>query len=216
MLEDAARDLDVRRLLAAADVVRLAGASLPQRQLDPGAVVLDEEPVAHLRAVAVERQRLAVERVREEERQQLLRVLVRPVGVRAARDQRVDAVRPHRAEHLQVAARPSPREYGLDGRSGSSSRDDTPSGRRRRPRPSRRGGAGSSVARVVEQHLRARDVRLDELGRAEDRAVDVRLGGEVDDRVAAGGGLRDGLRVADVADDELGADVPSRFAGLPE
>ena len=59
------------------------------------------------------------------------------------------------------------------------------------------------VARVLEQDLRAGDVRLDEVGRPEDRAVDVRLGGEVDDRVAARGRLGDGLGVADVADDEL-------------
>ena len=39
------------------------------------------------------------------------------------------------------------------------------------------------MARVVEQHLRAENVGEDELGRAEDRAVDVRLGSEVDDRL---------------------------------
>ena len=59
------------------------------------------------------------------------------------------------------------------------------------------------VANVVEQHLRAGDIRLDELGRAEDRAVDMRLGREVDDRVAARGRLGHGIRVADVADEEL-------------
>jgi hypothetical protein len=43
----------------------------------------------------------------------------------------------------------------------------------------------------------------------------VRLGGEVDDRVAGRRSVPDGIRVADVADDELDP-VPSRFAGLPE
>ncbi len=37
----------------------------------------------------------------------------------------------------------------------------------------------------------------------EDRAVDVRLGGEVDDRGTAFSGLRDRFRVGDVASDEL-------------
>ena len=46
-------------------------------------------------------------------------------------------------------------------------------------------------------------VRLDELGGAEDRTVDVCLGGEVDDRLAPGGRLCDRVGVADVADDEL-------------
>ena len=45
---------------------------------------------------------------------------------------------------------------------------------------------------------------MDELLRAEDRAVDVRLRGEVDDGLAALRGALDGLRVGDVADDEVG------------
>ena len=55
------------------------------------------------------------------------------------------------------------------------------------------------LSRVVEQHLRAEHVGEDELGRAEDRTVDVRLGREVDDRVAAVGRARDGVRVGDVS-----------------
>src|SRR4051812_46507451 len=55
-LEDAARDLAVLDLLAAADVVDLSRLALAERQLDPGAVILDVEPVPHLLAVAVERQ----------------------------------------------------------------------------------------------------------------------------------------------------------------
>ena len=55
------------------------------------------------------------------------------------------------------------------------------------------------LPRPLEQHVRAVDVRLDELGGAEDRAVDVRLGGEVDDRLAALGRSRDRGRVGDVA-----------------
>ena len=48
---------------------------------------------------------------------------------------------------------------------------------------------------------------MDELLRAEDRAVDVGLGGEVDDRVAARGGALDGVGIGDVADDELVLDA---------
>ena len=58
-------DLDVLALLAAADVVGLARRALAQHELDPGAVILDVEPVADLAAVAVDRQRLALERVRD-------------------------------------------------------------------------------------------------------------------------------------------------------
>ena len=152
--------------------------------------------------VAVHGQRLAVERVGDEERQQLLRVLERAVRVRPARDQRVDAVGAYRSEHLEVAARLG---GGVRARrakwivlDGGLALGDVPVHLVRRdvhePDPRRRG--------MVEQHLRAGDVRLDELGRPENRAVDVRLGGEVDDRVAAGGRLRDRGRRR-VADDEL-------------
>ena len=61
--------------------------------------------------------------------------------------------------------------------------------------------------RVVEQHLGAEDVGEDEFGRPEDRAVDVGLGREVDDRVAAGRGRRDCLGVGDVALVELVLDA---------
>src|SRR5581483_9244474 len=121
----------------------------------------------------------------------------------AAGDRRVHAVRPHRREHLQVAA-----------------------GLRRRVRARRpervvllaRDAFGHVAVDLVrryldeadarlpseaEQLVRADDVGLDELGRAQDRAVDVRLRGEVDDGAGPGRGGSDGSEVADVALDEL-------------
>ena len=62
------------------------GAPLREHEQDAGAVVLDVEPVAHVAAVAVDRQRLALERVQDHERDQLLGELVRAVVVRAVRD----------------------------------------------------------------------------------------------------------------------------------
>ena len=52
---------------------------------------------------------------------------------------------------------------------------------------------------MVEQHLRPEHVGEDELGRSHDRPVDVRLGGEVDDRVDAVGGPCDRSGIGDVA-----------------
>ena len=63
--------------------------------------------------------------------------------------------------------------------------------------------ADAAMARVVEQNLGAEDVGEDELGRAHDRAVDVRLGGEIDDRVGAVGRARDSVGVGDVALEEV-------------
>src|SRR5262245_50241635 len=54
-----------------------------------------------------------------------------------------------------------------------------------------------------EQHERAVDVRLDELRGAEDRAVDMGLGGEVHDRFTALGGHCHGVGVRDVALEQL-------------
>ena len=50
-------DLDVRQRPVAADVVDLAVAALLQHRQNAAAVVFDVQPVAHLHAVAVDRQR---------------------------------------------------------------------------------------------------------------------------------------------------------------
>jgi hypothetical protein len=52
---------------------------------------------------------------------------------------------------------------------------------------------------MLEQHLRAAELRPPEVLGAQDRPVDVRLGGEVDDRVAALGRDRDVRGLGDVA-----------------
>ena len=83
--------LDVRKLVGPADVVGLARHPALEDDVDRRGEVLDEEPVAHLRAVAVDRDRVAVERVEDGQRDQLLRVLARPVVVGGADDQRVGA-----------------------------------------------------------------------------------------------------------------------------
>ena len=76
----------VGRLVAGADVVDLAGRALVEHEVDAGAVVVDVEPVALVEAVAVERDRAAVEQVGGEQRDGLLGVLVRPEVVGAAGD----------------------------------------------------------------------------------------------------------------------------------
>ncbi len=67
--------------------------------------------------------------------------------------------------------------------------------------------AEAVLPRVVEQHLGAEHVGEDELGGPEDRAVDVGLGREVDDRLAARRGRRDRVGVGDVALVELVLDA---------
>src|SRR5437899_8588059 len=104
-LEDAGGEVPVLDLLTATDVVDPTGLALVQDELDPGAVVLNVEPIACLATVAVDGERLAVQGVRDEKRDDLLGVLVRAVGVRASSDRGVDAVGSNGGEYLQVAAR---------------------------------------------------------------------------------------------------------------
>ena len=104
-------DLEVLALVRAADVVRLPRPAALEHAVDAAAEVLDEEPVAHLAPVAVDRKRVAVQRVQDHQRNQLLGVLARPVVVRAAADHRLDAVGVCVGRHEQVAG-------GLGGRVG--------------------------------------------------------------------------------------------------
>ena len=77
--------------------------------------------------------------------------------------------------------------------------------------------ADAGVARRLQQHEGAEDVGEDELAGRLDRAVDVGLGGEVDDGVAACDGFGDDAGIGDVALDELEAlsVKPSRFSRRP-
>ena len=146
---EAIDDLEVGALVVPADVVfRLPAGPRSSAEEDAGAVVVDVEPVAHVAAVAVDRQRLALDGVQDHQRDQLLGELVRAVVVRAvgdaasaartSRDRRAPGGRrrPWTPRRASWAHRPCPP------RSSPSARAS------RTPRPSRRGGSGSA-ARVA-------------------------------------------------------------------
>ena len=205
-LEDPVRHLEVLVILAP-DVVDLARRALVQDELDPGAVILGVQPFTYLLPVAVHGQRLAFDGVGDEQRHELLRVLVRAVRVGAARDRGVDAVGAHIGEHLQIATC-----LGRAVRAGRQQRivlDCTAAARE--VAVDLVGGdlhvACAGLARPFEQTDGAEHVGPHELLGAEDRPVDMRLGGEVHDRLTSGARLGDGRRVGDVADDELVLDA---------
>ena len=187
---------------------------LPREQhpLDRPAVVLDVEPVAHVEPVAVDRQRLALERVHQHERDQLLGKLERPVVVRAvARRDRQPVgvvVGPN-----QVVGRGLARRVRRVGRVGGVLAE-----RRDRPAPSEpytssvetwwnRTSARPSplvqpdAPRRLQQRVGPDHVGVDEGVGAVDRAVHVRFGREVHDRshVVLPEQARRELVVADVA-----------------
>ena len=68
------------------------GFAFVEDEVERLAVILDEEPVARLPAVAVERERLVLQRVGREERDELLDVLARADVVRGPGDDDRQAV----------------------------------------------------------------------------------------------------------------------------
>ena len=197
--------IEVGLLAAAAEVVDLAGLSGAPRGFDAGAVVEHVNPVANLLPVAVHRHLFVPHDVGDEQRDQLLGELIRPVVVGTARDDRrhVEGVLIRLHEHVRT---------GLRGRIGAVRMERRFFGE----------GAGVAEAAVhfvrrdlhvflhvefaggVEQDLRADHVRAKERTRILDAAIDVALRREVDHvRDAHLHGGADLLAVRDVALDEL-------------
>ena len=84
--QDHVGHIDVARLAARAQVIDLAGKAPMQHDIDPLTVVLDVLIVAHLPAIAIDRQRYVVDGVRDKQRHHLFRVLVRADVVGAPRN----------------------------------------------------------------------------------------------------------------------------------
>ena len=74
-------DFDVGLLVVSADVVYLADSAVLENEIDRSAVILNIEPVSYVQSLAVNRQRLVRLGIRDHERDQLLRELVRTVVV---------------------------------------------------------------------------------------------------------------------------------------
>ncbi len=80
-LDEPFGDLEVGARIAAAEVVDVHRVAMFEDVQDAARVILDVKPVANLTAVAVERHRFAVDQIGDEERDQLLGILVRAVSV---------------------------------------------------------------------------------------------------------------------------------------
>ena len=85
-VDEHADDVDVLPLVEAADVVGVGRLALVEDEVDGACVVLDVEPVAHVLALAVDGQRLAVADVVDEEGNQFLGELIGAVVVGAVGD----------------------------------------------------------------------------------------------------------------------------------
>ena len=65
-------DIDVVAQILARDVVGFARLALVQRRIDPGHMIMDKEPVAHLLAITIDGQRAIVDGLSDEQRQHLV------------------------------------------------------------------------------------------------------------------------------------------------
>ena len=215
--QDLAREREVLDLVAAADVVDLAVAASAQHEVERRAVVEHVDPVAHVAAVAVERQRLVVEGVGDEERDDLLGVLVGAEVVRRARD--------HDRHAVRVRSRPGRGDRRPPWRPStdwSAAADRVSASGARGQAAVHLVGADVKKARDLSSRTASRrrehaeDVGAEELVGLHERAIDVRLGGEVDHRVHAARHVAHELGVADVALDEAIARVAlARRRGWP-
>ena len=91
-LDDDLDDVDVLPFVEAADIVSFGDFAVMENHVNSAGMVFHEEPVAHVFALTVDRQRLLVADVVDEERNQLFGELVRAVVVAAVRDNRRHAV----------------------------------------------------------------------------------------------------------------------------
>ena len=80
-LDEHMNDVDVLPLVEATDVVGVGGLALMEDEVYGTGVILYIEPVAHVKALAIYGQRLAMTDVVDEQRYELLRKLVRTIVV---------------------------------------------------------------------------------------------------------------------------------------
>jgi len=104
-LDDDLDDVDVLPFVEAADVVSFGNLSVMENHVDGTCVVFDKEPVANVFALAVNRERLLVADVVDEERNQLFGELVRTVVVAAVRHDGRHAVGVVERAHEMVGTR---------------------------------------------------------------------------------------------------------------
>jgi hypothetical protein len=185
--------LDVLAFVVAADVVGLARRATFQDPNQGAGMVVDVEPVANLVALAVDRQRLAVQGVEDHQRDELLGKVIRAVVVRAIGGDHRQSVGVVPGAHQMVGR-------GLAGGIGGIGLVAGGFGEQAGVAQAAVDLVGGDVMEAeaglalafqavpvvpggFEQGVGADDVGLDEFGRAVDGAVDVALGGQVHDAV---------------------------------
>ena len=206
---DGLHHLEIGALIVPAHIVCLADRALLVDEAEGLDVIVDVKPVTNVRALAVDGERLPVKAIEDDERNQFLGEVVRPVVVRAVGDLDGQAVGVVPGAHDMVGRCLRGRVRRVRG-----------VGRRLGEEPGLAQGAVYFVRRdvlegevgmlppVLERDLEERrgadDVGADELARPVDRPVDVGFRREMEDRVRLKGRERllHCLGIADVGDEE--------------
>ena len=79
-------DVDISHFIMAADIIDFADMALLEDEVDGPAMVFDIEPVADIKAVPIDRQRLVMQGIDDHEGNQLFRKMIRTIVIRAAAD----------------------------------------------------------------------------------------------------------------------------------
>ena len=205
-------DIKVRFFIPTADVVGLAHAASLQHAADGGAVVAHIEPVADLLAVAVDGERFSSQGIVDDQRDEFFWKMQRAIVVRAIRSEGGEPVGVVVGAHEVVAG-------GLAGGIGTVRLVGVRFAERRVVQRERAVYLIGGYMQEAEGFFRfliepsevgtdgfekvecADDVCLNELARAVNRAVHMRLGGEVHDstRLVLGEDFADKGAVADIA-----------------
>ncbi len=189
-----------------------------QNQIKGGTIIQHVNPIPDVHAVPVKRQRLILNGVRNEQRNNLFRILIRTEIIRAAGDDGRESVGPDIRLNQQI-----PR--GLGRRIGAV--------RTQRRVLRERAVLNAPVhlvradldipfvvipSRGLQKHIGPVDIRLNKTARLQDRTIHMRLGCEIDDDVdLPGQGLHRG-RITNVAPHEavvrMAFDIP-QVVGIP-
>jgi len=192
-LDEAAEEADILPLVFAADVIGAAGLSFSHDRPDCLVVVLDIEPVADVPPIAVDREGLAFEHVEDHEGDEFFGELIGAVVVRAVGEGERQAISVV-VGLGEVVARGFAggiwRARVVRGFFGevallSQRAKDLVGAHMVEEHIVAQGAVGvfPGITGHIEEGVGAHDVGAHEGFRAEDGAVDVALGGEVDDRV---------------------------------
>lgn len=187
-------DFDVLLLVMTADVVGLANNTFSHDFVQSTGVIFDIEPVTNLVSLAINRQGLAFQRVKDDQRDQLLREVAWAIVIRAVGDQYRQAVGTAPGANQVIGAGLTGRvrrawvircgfgeevfrtfKVSVDFVSRNVVKTEVDFARIIQRRP--------VMACSFQQGVSANDIGLDGLRRPRDRSINMRLCGQVHDRI---------------------------------